>query len=237
MLRRACAIALLTIALSACGGETNGQVIARYAPKIEAIRGELNALVAALPAPGTVISGKIQDAAPKPVYDVANGSFNAAIIAIEELSGGKPAFDLLLSSELGYALAWTGPDNPMAESTLGQTAEDLPQQFDTAIATPIVVLYRTAAYDPPRAVDDKTFEGGTLKLEAFVFTRADSKQVASCSIEAASAQNVSYSYKEGEDPKARLAAFASSTLWDDALTILSRCLSETTGGVFVFKRT
>ena len=61
--------------------------------------------------------------------------------------------------------------------------------------------------------------------------------IGSCKVEAASAQNVSYTYKKGDDPRERLVAFAGSTLWEDTLQILSRCLGETTGGLFVFKRT
>jgi hypothetical protein len=236
MIRRAAMLALLPLMLSACGGETNGEVIARYTQQVEAVRAELKGLAAKLPPPGTAVSGKLADVSPKPVYDVANGAFNTAIIAVETLNDEKPAFDLLLSSELGYALAWTGTKNPMAESALGEAAEGFAPQFETALGTPIVVLYRTVAYDPPRAVDEKTFDGGTAKIEAFVFTRADGKQVAACSVEAASSQNVTYSYKKGDDPKERLENFANSTLWQDAQAILSQCLGETTGGNFTFKR-
>lgn len=233
-MRRILLAAALPLALAACG-KTNGEVIKDYTPRMEAVRTELKGLVATLPASGTVVSGKSGDVAPRPVYDAANGSFNTAILPVEALNDEKPAFDLLLSSELESALAWTGPRNPMAESALGATAEGFDKEFEAAIATPIVVLYRTVAYDPPRAVDEKTFEGGTAKIEAFVFTRADGKQVAACSIEAASSQSVSYSYKQGDDPRARLETFARSTLWEDAQNILSQCLGETTGGLFTFR--
>lgn len=235
MLRRFAFAFAMPLALAACG-DTNRDVIAKYTPQFQTLRGDLKTMAASLPAPGAAVSAKSADLTPKPVYDTVNGTFNTAFISLEELDGEKPAFDLILSSELGNALAWTGPRNPMAESALDESADGFDREFETALATPYVVLYRAAAYDPPRAVDDKTFEGGTVKLEAFVFSRADAKLAATCSIEAASATNVSYSYKKGEDPKERLAAFAASTLWQDALDILSRCLGETTGGVFALRK-
>ena len=236
MLRRFALAALLPLALAACG-DTNRDVIARYTPKVEAMRADLAKMAATLPAPGAAASGAAARAEPRPVYDAANGVFNTAFVPVEALSGAKPVYDLLLPSDLANALAWVSPANPMAESALDAPADGFAQQFDAALATPIVVLYRAAAYDPPRAIDDKNFEGGALVLEAFAFTRADSRMIGSCKVEAASAQNVSYTYKKGDDPRERLVAFAGSTLWEDTLQILSRCLGETTGGLFVFKRT
>ncbi len=235
MLRRLILVALLPLALAGCG-ETNRDVIARYTPKFDAMRADLAKMAASLPAPGAGVSGTAGKAEPRPVYDAVNGVFNTAFLPVEALSGAPPAYDLLLPSELANALAWTGPANPMAQSALDETAGGFALQFDAALATPIIVLYRAAAYDPPRAIDDRTFEGGTLTLEAFVFTRADSRMVASCKVEAASAQDLSYTYKKGDDPRERLVAFAGSTLWEDALNILSRCLGETAGGLFVFQR-
>lgn len=235
MLRRLILVALLPLVVAACG-EAKRDVIASYTAKVEALRADLAKMAASLPAPGGAASGTAGKAEPRPVYDAANGVFNTAFLPIEALSGAAPAYDLLLPSDLANALAWVSPANPMSASALDEPADGFAQQFDGALATPIIVLYRAAAYDPPRALDDTTFEGGTLILEAFVFTRAESRMVASCKVEAASAQNVSYTYKKGDDPRERLVAFAGSTLWEDALQILSRCLGETTGGLFVFKR-
>lgn len=235
MLRRAALIALLPAALAACG-ETNREVIARFKPQLDAAHAELKAMVATLPAPGSAVSGKLDEALPKPVYDVATGTFNTAILAVEDLDDVNPVFDLHLASDLGNSLAWSGPNNPMAESALDATVDGLDKEFETALATPIVIFYRAASYDPPRAVDEKTFDGGKVKLEAFVFARPGGKQVATCSIEAAADTNVSYSYKQGDDPMERLVAFANSSMWEDALKTLSECLTATTGGTFVFQR-
>jgi len=235
-MRRIALSVILPMALAACG-ETNRDVIQRYTPQIDAVRAELKTMAGTLPAPGSALSGKTNDVDPKPVYDAAAGSFNTAFIPVEALDGAKPLYDLILPSELLNALAWTGADNPMAESALEERNDSFGKAFETALATPYIVLYRAAAYDPPRAVDDTTFEGGTLKLEAFVFARSGARQIATCSIEAASNQSVSYTYKKGEDPRARLVAFAGSTLWSDALQTLSECLTATTGGTFTLERT
>lgn len=235
MPRRFALVLAAPLALAACG-ETNRDVIAKYAPQFETVRADLKKLAASLPPPGTATTGGDAALTPKPVYDSANGAFNTAFLAVEELDGAKPAYNLILSSELANALAWTGANNPMAESALDQSGGGFDKEFETALATPYVVFYRAAAYDPPRAVDDKTFEGGTVTLEAFLFARADGKPGATCVVSAASADSVSYSYKQGEDPKERLAAFASSTLWENTLDALSKCLAEATGGTFVLRR-
>ncbi len=233
--RRFAVLVLAPLALAACG-ESNREVIAKYAPQFEPVRAELAAMAAGLPEPGSAVTGKLADPTPVPVYDLANGAFNTAILPVEALADEKPAFDLLIASELANALAWAGPKNPMAASALDETAEGFAEQFQAALATPVIVLYRTVGYDPPRAVDEKTFEGGTARVEAFVFVRAGAKLVATCAVDAASAEDISYSYKKGEDPSRRLEAFAASTLWENALRGLARCLADTTGGTFVFQR-
>lgn len=227
-------MALLMVA--ACG-ETAGDTIEANRPKMEEIRTALRAALANLPPVGVVqtspSSGGLD---PKPTYDLKSGTINTAFLSVEELEdGSRPEFDLTLDSDLARTLAWTGPKNPMAESALS-SASEIGDDFEAALKTPYAVIYRPASYVKPVADSATSYAGGTLDLEAFVVRIDTAKTVAICRIQAAPSNEVSYSYREGEDPKARLEAFASSTMWDDARAKLSRCLADQTGGTFVFDR-
>lgn len=222
----------------ACSGPTARDVITEYRPKMEELRAKLNsALSSTLPVPGEAAALAVVPADPKPTYELKDGSVagNTAFLSVEELKdGGKPLYDLVLASDLAYALAWTGPNNPMAESRMDEEAGDMQRTFANAAATPYIVVYRTIAYDPAVARDDKTFDGGNVDFEAIVVKAADGAPLGGCRIQAEAATEISYSYKEGEDPKERLEAFAESTLWTDARTKLAACLKEKTGGAFSF---
>ena len=227
-------VALLVLA--ACG-QNAGDVIASFKPRMDDMRARLQGVIAALPQPGVAVSSSMSVADPKPVHDVATGTFNTAFLSAEEItSGDKPAFDLALTSDLGFTLAWTGPKNPMAASAMSGAIEGLDKQFESALATPYAVIYRTVSYVPPKATDATNFDGGDLDMEAFLVRTANATSVASCRIQAQSAQEVSYSYKKGDDQIAKLEAFAASTLYQDARRKLAACLTEQTGGTFMYDK-
>lgn len=226
---------VLPLILAACGGPSARDVIAQNKAAMDTKRAELRAAAGALPLVDTAASTRLSAPETKPVYDVPGDAFNTAFMAVEEIDGGKPEFDLMLQSDLLNALAWTSANNPLAESALDNQIDGFAERFAIASNTPYVVLYRAVAYEPPVAMDETTFDGGVVKLEAFLVALPAKRQVASCVVDAESAQDVSYSYKKGEDPKARLVAFAHATLWADAKKKLAACLTETTGGVFVFE--
>lgn len=228
-------MAAALILLGACG-KTGQEAIAENTPAVEAMRARLNTVVGGLPSLGSAVSMSMSPAPldPRPVYDRKTGTFNTAFVSAEQLKDDSaPRFDLVLESDLGYALAWTGSKNPMAESRLGESAGDMNGTFEKALKTPYVVVYRTASYEPPVASADGTsFEGGNLDLEAFLVSVDRNSWVASCKILAESQASLQFTMKKGEDPKARAEAFAHSTLWEDALKKLGACLAEQTGGTF-----
>ena len=227
-------VALLVLA--ACG-QNAGDVIASFKPRMDEMRARLQATIAALPQPGVAVSSSMSVADPKPVFDAAAGTYNTAFLSAEEIAtGDDPAFALNLTSDLGLALAWTGPKNPMADSAMSGSIDGLDKQFEAALATPYAVIYRAVSYAPPKASDATNFEGGNIDMEAFLVRTANATSVASCRIQGESAQEVSYSYKKGDDPVARLEAFAKSTLYDDVRKKLAACLTEQTGGTFVFDK-
>ena len=217
----------LALIVAACGA-SNREVIAEYKPKMDEMRVKLVAAAHNLPTLGTLQTAAVSAADPLPVYDGHNlPAANTAFLPVERIhEGGNPGYDLIISSHLGYTLAWTGPNNPMAESALDTTGTDLPSQFDAALATTYIVLYRTVAYQKPMAADETTFDGGTLDLEAGLYRIDTGATIATCRIQAISAEKVSYTHKEGDDPRAALESFAESTLRDDALAKLSACFKE-----------
>ncbi|BCW90419.1 hypothetical protein sos41_35880 [Alphaproteobacteria bacterium SO-S41] len=229
---RSAAVALALV-VAACG-VSNRDVIATYKPKMDELRVKLVAAAHNLPTLGTLQTAAVAPADPLPVYDGHNlPAANTAFLPVERIhEGSEPGYDLIVSSHLGYTLAWTGPNNPMAESALDATGTDLSTQFDAALATTYVVLYRTVSYQKPVAADETTFDGGTLDLEAGLYRIDTGATIATCRIQATSAEKVSYSHKEGDDPRAALESFADSTLRDDALAKLSACFKETAKAEF-----
>ena len=234
-LRGLLAVAALLL-LSACSRSAKEE-IAATTPAVQALRTQSNTIVGGLSSFGSGVSMSMAQVDPKPVYDRKTASFNTAFVSVEQLKDDSaPAFDLGLDSDLSHALAWTGAKNPMAESRLGEAAGEITGTIESALATPYVVVYRTVTYGKPVATADGTgFEGGVVDFEAFVVAVERNTWVASCRVQAESAQQVTFSYKKGEDPKQRLEAFAGSTLRDDALAKLAACLTEQTGGTFQFK--
>jgi hypothetical protein len=236
-MRRVAILLLLPLLLAGCG-KTAGEVIAENKAKADAVRETLATALSMLPPPGESLTAVAGMPDPKPFYEVQADykvSANAAFLTPEEIkASGKPAYDLILSSDLAYVLAWTGPNNPMSETALEGPENDLPATFGNALATPYAIIYRPVAYNPPVAEDEKNFSGGTLDLEAFLVRLSDGTPLVACRIQAASDTSVSYTYKQGDDPKERLVAFASSTLRDDAMKTLAQCLNDKTGGTFKF---
>lgn len=235
-MRRAILVLALPLLLAACG-KTAGDVIQENKAKIDAVRATLVSVLSALPPPGESISATGEAADPKPAYDAkeigASPEGNVAFLTPEEIKdGSKPQFDLSLSSDLDLALAWTGPANPMSETALSGPENEVGKIFERALATPYAIVYRPVSYEPPVAEDEKNFSGGTLDLEAFLIRLSDGNALAACRIQAAADTEVSYSYKQGEDPKAALQDFADSTLHSDARKTLAQCLTEKTGGTF-----
>ena len=65
-----------------------------------------------------------------------------------------------------------------------------------------------------------------MDLEAGLYRIDTGAPVATCRIQASVAEKVSYTHKEGDDPRAALESFADSTLRDDALAKLSACFKD-----------
>jgi CheY-like chemotaxis protein len=109
------------------------------------------------------------------------------------------------------------------------------KSFEAALALRYLAVVRTLAYVKPVATSETEFEGGAAKFEVFLIDTQDKTVKASFAVEASSKPSVEYMYQEGkDDKKERLAAFARSTLWEDAREKIAAGLKTHGGATVVF---
>lgn len=167
-------VAGATVTLASLRGETTQDVIDRYRPRFEAVRRSLRTVAEKLPpAGGAPAEPGRANLSPPPVFDeVKPTKTNTLIVAPEQLvdPDAKVSHDLLLSSDLAFALAWTGPKNPMSDSALYDRAGGFGDTLERALAYRYVVVYRPAGADG---------------LEAFVFDLRSTNLVATTAVKGA----------------------------------------------------
>jgi hypothetical protein len=138
----------IALAIPMFGGETTKDVIERYKPRFEALRGSLRTIHGKLPPPGSLKSDQYRpNLTPMPVFDNRTRSkTNTALVPPEHLldMSAKPAHDLIISTDLTHSLAWTGPNNPLSESVLYDRAGEFDQTLERALAYRYIVVYRPA---------------------------------------------------------------------------------------------
>lgn len=139
----------VALAVPMFGGPTRKEVIDRYKPQFEVMRGALREIHGKLPPPGSLKTDQYRpNLSPMPVFNERDRSkTNTAIVAPEHLvdPSAKAAYDLILSTDLMHSLAWTGPKNPMAESSLYDRAGDFDQTLERALGYRYIVVYRSAS--------------------------------------------------------------------------------------------
>lgn len=138
----------IAIAVPMYGGETTKEVIERYSPRFEALRGTLRTIHGKLPAPGALTRDQYRtNLNPLPAFnDKIRSKTNTAIVPPEHLldPGATPTYDLIISGDLMHSLRWTGPDNPLAGSVLHAQAGEFAQTLERALAYRYITVYRPA---------------------------------------------------------------------------------------------
>lgn len=139
----------IALAVPAFGGETTKDVIERYRPRFEALRGSLRTIHEKLPPPGSATRDQYRpNMDPRPIFDDKNRTkSNTAILPPEHLldPSAKPVYDLIISGDLLHSLAWTGPNNPLSGSVLYGQAGDFDNTLERALAHRYVAVYRPAS--------------------------------------------------------------------------------------------
>lgn len=234
------AVVLLVAALlplAGCPGPTIGQVADQFAPKVGARHAELKKVVAGLPAAGSLSAPTAATGlTPAPEYRRKDQVYTLDIVQVEHVDdptvdirlAGK--LDLLSSEVLVAALRDVAPGHLKEDDRARSSYETYPRRFERALALPWVALVRTVEYVKPEAVSETEFKAGHAKLEVFLVDAQAGAVKASFPVEARSKTDVRYEYRKGDDdPKERLAAFARSTLWEDAREKIAAGLKQHAG--------
>ena len=233
-----------TIILAAlCAGcrPTNRQLFGRYQGSFAVKRIQFKNIAQVLPPPGSVNEITVADLSPKPIYDAKTKTYNTEIVMADQLldpdivTQGHDRFDLILGGDLLTCMQWTGPKNPMSESALDERSADMEPRLQRVLSYLYLVVVRPANFDPPVALDEKSFKGGSADLEVFIVDLLKNKVAGSFRFSAHSASQVHYSYKADQSQKDQLQEFAYSSLFTDARQKMGPLLEKATGGHFVLE--
>lgn len=242
-MRRTLALApLLVVALTGCP-PSMGEVADQFAPKLNAHHAEVKKVVSALPAPGSLAAPTAATGlTPAPVYDEDKGTYTMDLVHLEQVEDPKvelrlvpDKLDLILSNVYVLPVRDVGPEGMTAEDRAHASYELYSKRFEAALALRYLAVVRTLSYEKPVATSETEFEGGAAKFEVFLIDTQDKTVKASFPVDARSKPSVEYVYQEGkDDKKERLAAFARSTLWEDAREKIAEGLRTHAGATVVF---
>ncbi len=229
--------------LAGCGPKTS-EVLDKVRPQYEPLRARLRQIAAELPPPSPLPpdpqSKKLD---PKPVLrDDGRGNlvfFHASQVADSKarVDEGKD-LDLILSGELSSLLGWTAQPSTLSSSVLEARGDkDFPARLE-AIRSRVRYLgmYRAAEYEPPVAVDEKSFRGGRVAMDFFVYDLNDGKLLAQWRLTARPNETVEYSYRKGESQTAALESWARSSIWSNLRKALFGSLPERIGGEYMDRK-
>jgi hypothetical protein len=199
-----CVPLALAVLLSGCK-EKNSDAIEHLRGDFAAKREQLASLAKQLPPLGSVTKSTLPSRLTPPISHDAKGSgavnselLMAAQVANPDVVLQSPQqVDLLLGDELITCLQWTGPNNPMASSTLSaRHGESIEKDCRAALGYRYLVALRPSAYARPVAVDERHYAQGKLDLEGFLFDLSSSKLLGAFHVSAVSADAVTYAARK-----------------------------------------
>ena len=208
-----------------CGKKISA-VLKQYEGDFKKKREQLQTIARSLPSEAT--EKPCPSLQPPLQFNEKTRSFNTEMLMFEQVADpdAKPEFDLLLSGDLLNALRWTGPQNPLSSSVLGNRGDDIEKSLKSALDYRYLVVNRVADLKKPEAINETTYAPGRVTLNVFVVDLANSEVLCRFGLRAESAARTSYTYKKGESQAQRLADFANSTMWEDARKKLIAKLKE-----------
>ena len=218
-------------------GKTNQDVFNRYRGPFSARRKQLLDIAAKLPPRGSVTVNRCRpNLQPAPVYDPAGKRFNTSVLMFEHLQNPDlrlqtpEQVDLgLFEGKLLMHLLWTGDRSPMAEHVRDQRAgPELESELKATLNQPYLVVARVVQYERPVIVDERTFVGGKVDLEAFLVDLRATEIVGEVRVRAKAEHFV-------ETVKGRDAAFVYSSMMGKLRPELGKALGEVSRGTFVFE--
>lgn len=239
----------IALLVSACGGggESRQDVVGRYEPQFAEMRLKLQAIAQALPA--SAVEQKASPSLdPAPQYVFYNNPtdsskiYNTDILMAQHLLdpdldlGKSDQVDLLLSKYLDTYLRWTGPNNPMSSSAReAEAPKDLAAQLEKALQIAYLGVARVGDYVPAVASDAENFQGGLAEVDGFLFDMESQALLCSFHLSIRVDEQVSYTYKEGEDRTAKLTEAANARLKENVHEQLMAAFAEMCGGQFTMR--
>lgn len=224
--------------LTACGGETNQDVISKYQSQYKDLRVKLQKVAQALPE--TASEQVASNLNPPPKYvERAKEALNTDIVMYEQLLDPdvelreNNQLDLILSNALVTGLRWTGDHNPMLASSLKQSAADTTTAIlEQGLHLKYLGVARVTEYQPAVATDPQTFTGGLAKIDGFLVDLDSQAVVCSFGISASPEAQVPYQYKENESQTQKLTEAAYSSLWRNSRQAFIASFNKLCGGEF-----
>ncbi len=222
--------AALVLSTLCCCSEKFPDVVARHQSEFDAFKAELASIPAVLPEKPVVVSlSEPLDPAPKFVRDDLAAS-NVMITPIELLTTPDAKLDKsaqmdFYSNEVKNLFIW-------ADQQDGKAMDSFEPDLMAAFKLRYVVVYRTAAIQVPRMVDEKTYEQGFVVIDVNVYDRVAKRIVCSFPVAAKAEDKVSFQYRENQTASTVGMQHAYSTMWTNAGKALFEKLAENTGGTF-----
>lgn len=223
--------------------ETTDEVIARYRPQFAEVRAKLKRIAAKLPPVGSVRGDTLPpNLNPKPVYDVPGRTFNTSIMMAAHCDDpdkklkSPTDFDLLFFEDgLHHQLSWTGEKRE--PNRWSETARrDFAAGFERSLALPYLVVARPASYNPPVAVNEKTFLGGELDLEVFLVDLRTEAVLGAFRRTVRPDPQLMVTFRKDKQQNESVEGFVYSNVWQKAQAEVRAALARGTGGTFNTER-
>lgn len=237
-------LALLSAVLAGCGGggETNQDVINRFKPQYAELRVKLQQIAQKIPERAAELKAA-QALSPQPQYTYGSDApTNADILMYPHLLDPDKSLvldkqlDMKWASPLLRGLQYTGEKSPMSATALkNKASEKIASDLEEALKTRYLAVAQVTAYQPVVAVDKNTFKGGSVQVNGYLVDLESQEVLCSFTVSARPQEQISYKYKEGEDPTKALAEWAESSLNGNARAEFIKAINEHCGGDFKLK--
>jgi serine/threonine protein kinase len=211
---------------------TEGEVYDEFVPRIREKATQYRAIAELLPPKGSVSSDGCEHVlSPPPVYGKAFHSYSADVERqlntdiVKESEISDPAasrsdeeFDLFERGDLSSLISWLDGYPRSSE----KARAGLDEEFEAALATRYLVVYRTLDYQDAVFSDSQGGVPGHVTLQSFVVDLTTNEVLCQFVTEA-----------DGRDPKSvEDEKWAHSDLWSQAGSAFRKDLAEITGGTF-----
>lgn len=176
-----------------CGASIS-DVLKKYEVPYREKREQLKKIANSLPPKGSFDNNlSCKEINPPIRFDEKAKDFNTEMLMFEQLSDPDtaPNWNLLLSGDLLHSIQWTGPKNPLSESVLGNSGDEMEQTLASALNYRYLVVNRVKEITQPLVKDEKTYTQGQATVETFIVDLTNNKTICGFTTSAKSLENLS----------------------------------------------